>query len=142
MGGAQDIQSLDKELVKLQKSTRTTVPALLPLHDILRQRYRWYYNWHLWRPAKYLHGLILAVFLLAIGGIFYQFLFAQPKITLAAATTVRPDGDVTAQFVTATPSASHYANVDEASANDNTSFFQIFFTLIFKTIRKVSIQIP
>ncbi len=94
MGGDQDIQSLDRELVRLQKSTRTTVPALLPLHDILRQKYRWYYNWHLWGASKYFHALFLIVFLFSIGTLFYQFLFAQPAKVLAATATLRPSGDV------------------------------------------------
>jgi len=94
----EDIQSLDRELVRLQKSTRTTVPALLPLHDILRQRYHWYYNWHLMPIAKYVHGTLLVLFLLLIGGISYQLGFASPKITRAATATLELKSDVKADM--------------------------------------------
>lgn len=38
--------------------------------------------------------------------------------------TIRPDGDSTANFITASPSANHYVNVQEAVADDNTSYNQ------------------
>ncbi len=79
-----DLQALDTEIVKLQKSTRTTVPAMLPLHDILRQKFRWYYKWSLWPFSKVVHALILLLFVGYIGLIFYHFSFSGPGKTMAA----------------------------------------------------------
>lgn len=113
----EDIQSLDRELMRLQKSTRTTVPALLPLHDIMRQRYRWYYNWHLWAAAKYFHTLFLIVFLLGIGGIFYNFLLGQPGRVLAATIFLYPNSDVTTEWnvTNVPPDTLHYQAINEVT---------------------------
>ena len=61
-------QSLDAEIAKIQKSTRTSVPAMLPLHDVLRQKYPWYYKWHLNPYASMVHwGILLISLAFTIG---------------------------------------------------------------------------
>lgn len=118
MGGENDIQSLDRELIKLQKSTRTTVPALLPLHDIMRQKYRWYYNWHLWGMAKYFHSLLLIAFLFFISGIFYQFLFSQPKEAIAGSGTTEPSSNAAPNTWNELPDGGNHTAI-VTDANDN-----------------------
>ena len=54
------INELDIELARLQKSTRATIPVMVGIHDILRQKFRWYYNWHLNSWASLAHWLTLA----------------------------------------------------------------------------------
>lgn len=49
---------LDKRIIKVQKSTRTTFPFLLPVHNWFRMHFRWYYNWHLFRVANVFHVLL------------------------------------------------------------------------------------
>ena len=43
----------------IQKSTKTTFPQFLRLHDKLRMKYRWYYNWHLLPYAGKVHWATL-----------------------------------------------------------------------------------
>ena len=58
--------SLDKEIAKIQKSTQATVPVMVPLHDVLRQKYRWYYHWHLNPFSSIVHSGILAIYVLIL----------------------------------------------------------------------------
>ena len=62
-----EIELIDQRITLIQKSTKTTVPQLRPLHDTLRQRYKWYYNWHLQPYAKTLHVLILLFYVFSLG---------------------------------------------------------------------------
>ncbi|KKR29990.1 MAG: Cytochrome c, partial [Candidatus Woesebacteria bacterium GW2011_GWA1_39_8] len=82
----EDSRSLDAQLSKIQKSTRTLVPAVLPLHDILRQKYSWYYKWSLFPASKIIHWLILLLYIAGAGFITFN-LFNQPKTILAASST-------------------------------------------------------
>lgn len=93
----EELESLDKEIIRLQKSTRTTVPALLPLHDVLRQRFHWYYQWSSFKYSKWVHTFFLIVFLIFIGTLFYRINFAQPGKVFAATVDFAPNaaGDST-----------------------------------------------
>jgi len=62
-----EVELLDKKIILIQKSTQTTVPQLRPLHDSLRQKYKWYYNWHLQPYAKPTHILFLLFYIFSIG---------------------------------------------------------------------------
>jgi len=59
----EDLLLIDQDIVKIQNSTRTTVPGLIPLHNKLRMKYSWYYKWHLWRHAKSVHIAILFAYI-------------------------------------------------------------------------------
>mgnify|MGYP005845930881 CR=1 FL=1 len=112
-----EISSLDAEIVRLQKSTRTTVPALLPLHDVLRHRFGWYYNWSRFPFAKFFHALFLIVFLFFIGGIFYNFFLGTPQEVFAASAIRDPSSDNTPQEWTASDgrTSNYYVLVSDSS---------------------------
>ena len=67
---------LDLKMQRIQKSTRTSVKSLIPLHDRMRMRYSWYYRWHLKPSANKIHwitaityallAIILIIFLVII----------------------------------------------------------------------------
>lgn len=57
---------LEERLAQIQKSTRTTWPALIPLHDKMRMKFRWYYNWHCQPKASIIHWGILSFYCLAL----------------------------------------------------------------------------
>lgn len=92
-----EIRSLDEQIVRLQKSTRTTIPAMLPLHDVLRHKFRWYYSWSLFKYSKLVHVLFLIGFLIFLGTIFYRINFSEPGKAYAANIELDPNaaGDST-----------------------------------------------
>lgn len=73
-------QKIDEKIIAIHRSTRTTVPQLIALHDYCRMNWSWYYRWHLNPYASKFHiGMflvIIAVCSLAI--------FAVPKRAEAA----------------------------------------------------------
>ena len=58
-----NIASLDKEIHRIQKSTCTLWRHFHPLHNHLRQKYAWYYNWHLQPFAHMVHWSALGLYL-------------------------------------------------------------------------------
>lgn len=81
-----EIENIDQKIILIQKSTKTTVPQLRPLHDTLRQRYKWYYNWHLSPYSRATHFLVLGVYFLAII-LFSAHYLSTPKTVYAAPYT-------------------------------------------------------
>lgn len=64
---------LDQRIATIQRSTRTSIPFFIPSHNILRMRFRWYYRWHLFPMANFVHFAILFIFTLAsIWGIYNE----------------------------------------------------------------------
>lgn len=124
MTSDEELGSLDKEIIRLQKSTRTTVPALLPLHDVLRHRFRWYYNWSTFGLSRVFHVVFLLAFLFAIGGLFYRVLFYQPGAAMAASASLVPTGAGGYSQWTATGSIGcGTANWCVASTNDGATSY-------------------
>ncbi|MCL5406976.1 MAG: hypothetical protein M1429_00525 [Patescibacteria group bacterium] len=80
--------NLDNQIRKITKSTRATVPVMIPLHDILRHKANWYYKWHLNPYSSRIHFLVLILSIIGIGAGLYFNLFGLPKITFAAPATV------------------------------------------------------
>lgn len=54
----QKIHQLDSEIDNVQKSTRTLIPFLSPLHNRLRMSSPTYYHWHLYSFVYWVHWLI------------------------------------------------------------------------------------
>ena len=52
---------LDEEILIIQKSTRTTIPQFIKLHNYFRAKYRWYYKWHLFPFDNKLHWSVLGI---------------------------------------------------------------------------------
>ncbi len=55
------IRNTEYWLVRIQRSTKTAVPFFAGAHDFLRQRFRWYYLWHLASYSTLVHLGYLAV---------------------------------------------------------------------------------
>lgn len=55
----EEIIELDKKIVQIQRSTRTTFKAMVPTHDFLRMKYGWYNRWHQTRISNPTHCLAL-----------------------------------------------------------------------------------
>ena len=68
-------EELDKDITSIQKSTKTTFPAFTRIHDKMRMKFGWYYNWHVHSFVNIVHIIILAVyvfiFLLVVYNIFF-----------------------------------------------------------------------
>lgn len=60
-----NIEYFERELERIQKSTKTFFRALLPIHEMLRLKYGWYYKWHTFSFAKAVHVAVLALFVLS-----------------------------------------------------------------------------
>ena len=82
------ISCLDRKIILIQKSSQTTIPQLRPLHDTLRQRYKWYYNWHLQPYAKTFHILVFLLYAFALG--FSLNYLIKPVTKVMAVTTGFP----------------------------------------------------
>ena len=79
-------QSLDAKIFLIQNSTRTLIPVTIPLHNFLRMRFRWYYNWHLKPYARNVHWAILGVSVTAMMiGSFFSITIPNPEDKYAAA---------------------------------------------------------
>ena len=76
-------KQLDKKIIQVQQSTKTSIPVLQRYHEKMRMRYEWYYKWHLWPYSRTAHFLILGVYLLALT-LFGAHFFSAPKPVLAA----------------------------------------------------------
>jgi hypothetical protein len=79
-------KEIEDYLWRLQQSTRASSKLMIPWHDYLRLRFKWYYNWHLNPWTSKIHVSILGAYLLAlIVGISLNFLtFSSPAPTHAA----------------------------------------------------------
>lgn len=78
----------DRDIERVQRSTRTMFPILVPLHNKLRMKYSWYYKWHLWRYSKVVHTLVLFGYILALSSFgLFTYKATEPKQAQAANTT-------------------------------------------------------
>ncbi|MEI6040410.1 MAG: hypothetical protein WCP93_03620, partial [Candidatus Berkelbacteria bacterium] len=59
------VEELDTRLAQLQKSTRGSFRAMVGPHDLLRQKFRWYYNWHMNSWANIVHWAVLSGYTVA-----------------------------------------------------------------------------
>jgi hypothetical protein len=66
MVNPEDVERLEKQIIKVSQSTRTTIPAFVKIHDRMRQIFPWYYNWHTQSLAPIIHVLILITILVLI----------------------------------------------------------------------------
>ena len=59
------VNELDEKLIQLQKSTRASIPAMVWFHDTLRQKFRWYYAWHMNAWSNAVHWSLLTGYTVA-----------------------------------------------------------------------------
>ena len=53
------LANIDDEIIAIQRSTKTDLPFMQPLHNYLRMHWRWYYNWHMSHYYSRVNWLIL-----------------------------------------------------------------------------------
>ncbi len=81
------ISKLDKKIRRAQKSTGTLFNLAIPLHDKLRQRFNWYYRWHMLPVAPLVHWLVLYCYIFGFVVAFYSaFLFSSTNQPVLAST--------------------------------------------------------
>ena len=78
------VEELDQEIMALGKSTRAVVPAMIPLHDILRQKFRWYYNWSSFPASKAIHWAVLLFYLAGAVAFGMNFVSSPQKASAAS----------------------------------------------------------
>ncbi len=76
-------KQLDRELIRIQRSTHTSLRIFFPWHERLRLRFSWYYKWHLFSFASQVHWGLLILYLLAVGFGFFLSVI-QPGATRAS----------------------------------------------------------
>lgn len=40
------MEAIDRKIAAIQRSTKTTFPIFLPVHNYMRMHFPWYYQWH------------------------------------------------------------------------------------------------
>lgn len=58
------IEDVDEEILRVEKSARTTFARVAPLHNYLRKKSKLYYRWHLNKYANIVHILLAGAFFL------------------------------------------------------------------------------
>ena len=85
LGQAEQNKALEIKMFLIQKSTNTTLPQFIKLHNKLRMRYKWYYKWHLMPIANKLHwGVLGTTTTVLVSLIIFSALTLGPKILLAS----------------------------------------------------------
>lgn len=67
------IDEMNREIFLIQNSTGTLIPKFVRLHHRLRQKYRWYYQWHVQPFTKNVHWLMFLFYLVLIPLAFLSF---------------------------------------------------------------------
>ena len=122
------VKDLDARLAEVQKGTKAAIPAMVPLHDIMRQKFHWYYKWSTWPASKFINILILVIYLGGAGFFAYNFLNTPKKaVADSAPYTYANDngsgGAVTvATAATATSAKATYGTIEPASVPTGTAF--------------------
>ncbi len=61
-----NLDQLERDLFRVQKSTKTLFAPFIPVHNWLRMHSKWYYNWHLHEYAKGIHLGALVVYVVIV----------------------------------------------------------------------------
>ena len=81
------VTQLDKQIMDLQKSTRTSIPLFIPIHNWLRMRIKWYYNWHSKSYSNRVHWWVLALVVALVSGyLTYDYFVLSNELGGAAGT--------------------------------------------------------
>lgn len=101
---------VEDKLMRIQKSTGVTFPIFARIHNSLRQKFSWYYSWHLWPYYKLVHNLALLLYIFGIVG-FSLNLFYHPNAVQAASTNYTFASPIVVQNPAgATSAAAFYGN--------------------------------
>ena len=72
-------EGIDKEILLIQGSTKTSIKTLSPIHDKLRMKYGWYYRWHLNPWSRATHTIALALYVATVSLFSVNLLVHQTK---------------------------------------------------------------
>jgi len=78
----QSITELNHQILIIQNSTSTLIPKFVRLHHHLRQKYRWYYQWHTKPYAQFTHWFVLMVYILVLPLVYW---YLQPEVKTSQA---------------------------------------------------------
>ena len=85
-------EQLEKQIMLVQKSTRTSLPFFMQFHNKLRMRYQWYYRWHLSPFASVVHWMTLAGFTIGFTAFsLVSLMNTNVGMTYASATNIDQD---------------------------------------------------
>ena len=107
------IEELNHRILIVQNSTGTLFPKFVRLHHHLRQKYRWYYNWHTKGYAPTIHWLVLILYLVSLP-LVYSYLTPKVEVTSAVAAT-----KLVVEPATATVKAGKCLDFTIRAVNDN-----------------------
>jgi len=88
--------ALDNKIESIQRSTKTLMPWMVPVHDRLRMKYGWYYHWSMLKYSSLMHFVALFVFVLGLSTgamAYYGFLPTQVKAAAVTCYWVGGDGN-------------------------------------------------
>ena len=81
-------KEIDQQILRIEKSTRTSIKQLNMLHNYLRQKYSWYYKWHLFKYSSQVHYAVLASFIAGSVAVSISFFYvANVPNTLASSAS-------------------------------------------------------
>ena len=81
------VESIDKKILAIQRSTKTLMPQFSPMHNYLRMRWKWYYNWHSMSWSGPIHWSVLTFYIVAMIIFIPSTFMTQPKLALAGPGT-------------------------------------------------------
>ena len=114
------INDLDARISDIQNGTRALIPAVVPLHDILRQKFQWYYRWTAWPISKTINILVLLIYILGTSWFaFNSFATSKANIDFAAGTKEK-NVDYSAIYKSVKPDATEVLS----KRTENTKVFQ------------------
>jgi hypothetical protein len=79
-------KDIDRKIIIIQKSTRVSLQIFAKIHNNLRQKFSWYYKWHLWQFSSHAHSLVLVLFI--IFSSFVSFSVINYKVAPAEASSL------------------------------------------------------
>ncbi|MFA5927045.1 MAG: YCF48-related protein [Patescibacteria group bacterium] len=89
MGGKFNLtEEIDNQIVLVQKSTKTVLPFMAKPHNKLRQKFHWYYKWHLNPYHKIVHWSALSLHVAVIFSLVASSVFLG-RLPASAATTTK-----------------------------------------------------
>jgi len=85
LSGKDENQDLDKKIIAVQNSTRTTIPSLIPLHDKLRMKSKHYHKYSAKPYSSRVNWFILLVTILATAYITFDYFGPSNENAVASA---------------------------------------------------------
>lgn len=82
------MEELEKEIHKIQKSTKTLLRFFNPLHNKLRIKFNWYYRWHLHPYRHHFHYSALGVFIGMAATLTVIFSISAPRKSHAVGSAI------------------------------------------------------